>query len=271
MSQEFKDFIRDWQIDHRITSPTNAQSNGQVERFVQIVKNSLTKAMEGGEDLHLAILSYITMPLNHSLPSPAELLNSRKFRCLLPLQSQQPKHIQRHRRVMQEMKHQQARHYNKSLRDLPKLKTGDAVYVQLVPKARNWVIIINVISKRTYKVQTKAGGIYWRNRKFVELRCRDLRQSLKTVPGPVKDIQHSGPSLRLRISIRKPKRLIESMNQIQTQYRDYNHSPGHFQNFDRFQYRDSHNTRIHRPFNYSQVHFQNFDRFQYEDSYNTRV
>ena len=95
-SQEFKDFIRDWQIDHRITSPTNAQSNGQVERFVQTVKNSLMKAMEGAEDLHLAILSYITTPLNHSLPSPAELLNSRKFRCLLSLRLQQPKHIQRH-------------------------------------------------------------------------------------------------------------------------------------------------------------------------------
>ena len=101
-SQEFKDFIRDWQINHRITSPTNARSNGQAERFVQSVKNSLTKAMERGEDLHLAILSYITTPLNHSPLSLAELLNSRKFRCLLPLQLQQPKHMQRHRRVMQE-------------------------------------------------------------------------------------------------------------------------------------------------------------------------
>ena len=48
-SQEFKDFMKDWQIDHRITSPTNAQSNGQAERFIQTVKNSLTKAMEGGK------------------------------------------------------------------------------------------------------------------------------------------------------------------------------------------------------------------------------
>ena len=46
-----------------------------------------------GEDLHLTILSYITTPLNHSLPSPAELLNSRKFRCLLPLQLEQQNHI----------------------------------------------------------------------------------------------------------------------------------------------------------------------------------
>ena len=39
---------------------------------------------------------------------------------------------------MQEIKHQQAQHYNKSSRDLPRLKTGDAVYVQLVPRAKNW-------------------------------------------------------------------------------------------------------------------------------------
>ena len=52
--------------------------------FVQTVKNSLTKSMEGGENIHLAILSYITTPLKHSLPLPAELLNSMKFRCLLP-------------------------------------------------------------------------------------------------------------------------------------------------------------------------------------------
>ena len=153
-SQEFKNFIKDWQIDHRITSPTNAQSNGQAERFVQTVKNSLTKAMEGGEDLHLAILLYITTPLNHSLPSPAELLNSRKFRCLLPLRLQQPKYIQWHR-------NQQAKHY-KSSRDLPRLKTGDAVYIQLVPRAKNWAraTIVDVISNRTYKVQTIRGGIY---------------------------------------------------------------------------------------------------------------
>ena len=65
--------------------PTNAQSNGQAEHFVQTINNSLTKDMAGGEDLHLAILSYITTPLNHSLPSSVELLNSRKYKCLLPI------------------------------------------------------------------------------------------------------------------------------------------------------------------------------------------
>ena len=143
---------------------------------------------------------------------------------------------------MQEMKHQQAKHYNKSSRDLPRLKTGDAVYIQLVPKAKNWAraTIVNIISNRTYKVQTIRGGIYWRNRRFIKPRCSDLRQSLKTVPGPVKDVQHNGPNFRPRRSIRKPERLIESMNQIQAQFRDYNCSPGHFQNFNGFQHRDRH-------------------------------
>ena len=129
---------------------------------------------------------------------------------------QQPKHTQRHRKVMQDMKYQQAKHYNKSSKNLPKLKTADAVYIQLVPKARNWAraIVIDVISNRTYKVQIKAGGIYWRNREFIKPRCTDLRQSLKTVPGPIKDTQHSGPNLRPRRSIRKPQRLIESVNFI---------------------------------------------------------
>ena len=47
-SQESKDFMKVGGIQHRVTSPTNAQSNEQAERFVQTIKNSLTKAMEGG-------------------------------------------------------------------------------------------------------------------------------------------------------------------------------------------------------------------------------
>ena len=48
-SQEFQDFTRRWDIQHKITSPTNAQSNGQAERFVQTIKNSLTKAWKEGK------------------------------------------------------------------------------------------------------------------------------------------------------------------------------------------------------------------------------
>ena len=87
---------------------------------MQTIKNSLKKAMLGGEDPHLALLAYITTPLMYNLPSPAELLNSRKFRCLPPVQIKGHEQIRQHRQMMQRMKLQQARHYYKNVRDLPK-------------------------------------------------------------------------------------------------------------------------------------------------------
>ena len=63
-SQEFKGFTRTGGTQHTVTPPTNAQSNRQAEHFVQTIKNSLTIAIEGGEDPHLAILTYITTPLD---------------------------------------------------------------------------------------------------------------------------------------------------------------------------------------------------------------
>ena len=157
-------------IQHTVTSPTNAQSNGQAEHFVQTIKNSLTKAMEGGEDPHLPILTYLTTPLNHSLPSPAELLNSRKYRCILPVQVKQQNHTHQYRNIMQKQKHHQTKYYNRNTRDLPSLKTRRPVYVQLVPKTRNWTPghIIKRLSSRTYKVKTYNGGIYIRNRKLIK-------------------------------------------------------------------------------------------------------
>ena len=43
----------------------------------------LIKTIEEREDVDLALLTYKTTPLSHRLPSPAELLNSRKYKTLL--------------------------------------------------------------------------------------------------------------------------------------------------------------------------------------------
>ena len=83
-SAEFKDFTKNWQIEHRISSPRNPQSNGMAECCVQTMKASLIKTTEEGEDVDLVLLTYKTTPLNHRLPLPAELVNSRKNKTLLP-------------------------------------------------------------------------------------------------------------------------------------------------------------------------------------------
>ena len=83
-SIEFKDFMKQWQIEHSVSTLRNPQSNRMAERCVQTMKASLMKTLEEGEDVNLALLTYKTTPLSHRLPSPAELLNSRKYKTLLP-------------------------------------------------------------------------------------------------------------------------------------------------------------------------------------------
>ena len=54
--------------------------------------------------------------------------------------------------MMQHQKHEQAKCYNKSAKDLPSLKTGDVVYVQLVPNMRKWIpgIVIERVSAQDH-------------------------------------------------------------------------------------------------------------------------
>ena len=109
-------------------------------------------------------------------------------------------------------------HYNQNARDLPSLKTGRTVYMQPIPKTRNWTpgFIIGIISPRTYKVKTLNGGIYIRNRKFLKPRYTDSRQSLETTRRDIKPTEHTPHNHRLKQITRRPQRLIEIMNYIQT-------------------------------------------------------
>ena len=115
---------------------------------------------------------------------------------------------------MQKQKQQQTNYYNRNARDLPSLKTGKPVYVQLVPKTRNWIPghIIGRLSQRTYKVKAYNGGIYIRNRKFIKPRYVDSRQSLQTDSRVTGSREHQEPHQRLRRATKRPQRLIETMN-----------------------------------------------------------
>ena len=79
ISAEFKDFSSTYGFVHITTSPYYPQANGFMERTVQTVKNVFQKCKESGADPHLAMLSLRTAPVNHSIPSPADLLNSRVY------------------------------------------------------------------------------------------------------------------------------------------------------------------------------------------------
>ena len=81
---------------------------------------------------------------------------------------------------MQRMKLQQAKHYNKNAKDLPKLNIGNTVYIQLKPNVRKWtpgiIVHTGLENSRTYSVQITHGGQYVRNRKFFRVRHTNNQQ-----------------------------------------------------------------------------------------------
>ena len=92
------------------------------EKCVQTMKASLLKTLEEGEDMNLALLTYKITPLNHSLPSPAELLNSRKYKTLLPTWIVPIRLQESYTQIMDKGKERQAQLYNKNTRVVSRLE-----------------------------------------------------------------------------------------------------------------------------------------------------
>lgn len=80
----FETFSEQCGFQHVTTSSYYPQANRFIERNVQTVKNILQKCKKSGADPHLTMLCLRTTPVDHHLPSPAELLNSREYQSNLP-------------------------------------------------------------------------------------------------------------------------------------------------------------------------------------------
>ena len=208
-SIEFKDFMKQWQIEQRVSSPRNPQSNGMAERCVQTMKASLMKTLEEGEDVNLALLTYKTTPLSHRLPSPEteQLLNSRKYKTLLPTQIVPTRLQESLRQIMDQGKQIQAQLYNKNTRVLPRLTQSHKVVVQLDPSRNIWtpteIIQCPTQEGRSYSLKIVHGGVYTRNRRFIK---PDYTSPDAPQPKPGNESRAVRPTR----TIKKPDRLIES-------------------------------------------------------------
>ena len=129
--------------------------------------------MEEGEDIDLALLTYKATPLSHNLPSPAELLNSRKHRTLLPTHMVSTRLQIEYRQIMDCGKQMQAKLYNQHSRVLPRLQQYQKVMVQLDPDKNMWtpaeIVQCPTGEGRSYNLRTIHGGVYTRNRRFIKL------------------------------------------------------------------------------------------------------
>ena len=84
-SEVFTNLMSEYNINHITSSPHYPQSNGLVEKYVQIVKNLFYKAKEEGKDLYQSLMVYRNTPLSNNLQSPMQILASRSARSDLPM------------------------------------------------------------------------------------------------------------------------------------------------------------------------------------------
>ena len=84
-AEAFTNLMKEYNVNHITSSLHYPQSNGLVEKFVQIVKTLFHKAKEKGEDLFKILMIYCNTPLASNLQSPMQMLQSRTVRTQLPM------------------------------------------------------------------------------------------------------------------------------------------------------------------------------------------
>ena len=92
-------------------------------RQIQTIKRPLIKAKQARKDPNLTILCLRTTPINHNLPSPAELLNNRIFRSNLIAEVSIPR-FSNTDHIWEELKHRQDMqkiYHKRTVHDLPPL------------------------------------------------------------------------------------------------------------------------------------------------------
>lgn len=173
VNAKFQNFLREWEIPHKTSSPHFAQSNGFIERHIQTIKKLLKKALEEGKDMYLVLMEYRATPISGKLPSPAEILFNRKIKTQLPIQEKLlcQNNTQNYRSVLKQNQIRQKKYFNNRTKALPQLKEGDRVTIKT--EGNTWkpgrITGIDKHRPRAYKVtfDDNNENEYIRNRKFI--------------------------------------------------------------------------------------------------------
>lgn len=169
---KFKEFSSNWEFDHLVSSPRYPQSNGQVERFVQTIKNTLKKAMSEDKDPFLALLNLRNTPVDGK-HSPAIVLYNRELRDLLPSINKKFTHnnFDRHKynKFLDASQANQKHYFDRKAKPLSSLEKNCRVKVQL-KKGDTWTDarIVKCVGIRSYKIKLENGSVLIRNRKFIK-------------------------------------------------------------------------------------------------------
>ena len=192
-ADSFREFATKYGFVHTTSSPRYPQANGEVERAVRTAKSLLRK----NDDIHSALLTYRSTPLQNDL-SLSELLMGRRLRTQLPIHPNnlypnvQPKERQTVETKERSYRLNQQLSFNKRHRavELPTLHPGDHVWVR--DQDRHGLILGKTEQPRSYLVDTNKGTLR-RNRSALvvttkhpvtEHSTEDLPSETTTAPNP---------------------------------------------------------------------------------------
>ena len=170
-AHEYKQFSKQWKFELVTTSPRYPKSNGKVENAVGAAKRLMKKAKKNSSDAYLALLDYRNTPTQGLDTSPAQRLMSRRTKTLLPTTKNllvPEVTLGQHQKILAN-KQRQAKYYNQGARDLPALKSGDVVRVDLSPDSLKHedlrkAQVKATVGERSYEVVTEDGKRFRRNR-----------------------------------------------------------------------------------------------------------
>ena len=173
-ASDFKDFVSNWQLEHKMSSPHFHQSNGKVEAAVAIVKKIMMRSSAAGQDWRKGLLAYNDTPQRKlGGATPGQLFLSRRLRTGLPT----PKELLRpttswHFRALSARRtaiEQMKRNHDKGSRELRPIRAGAAVRIRPTKLGEHeWQRgkVVRKLGNRSYVIQTGHGEIT-RNRKHL--------------------------------------------------------------------------------------------------------
>lgn len=154
------------------SSPTYPQSNGKVEAAVNSAKTIMKKARKAKTDRYLALLEYRNTPSQRMDSSPVVRIMSRRTRTQVPTLPRLLRlvvDVNVHGKLLTN-KERQASNYNKGVKDLAELKSGDTVRLIPLRSLTNEAVKARVEKPegtRSYEVITEYGARYRQNRRHL--------------------------------------------------------------------------------------------------------
>lgn len=218
-SKEFKDFAQRLKIELITTSPYHHSSNGQVENTIKTVKHMYKKCEKDGKDIRLAMLMLRATPVTGCSQSPAEMLNRRKFKMLIP---QPPinligQDVEWHKKINMELRERQDRmkeghdrHFHCNAEG-KQFQIGMFVMVQAEDKGR-WKQGI-IVGKNSAHHQGRSYQVKLSNNRIITRNSKHIRHS-KIPTWTYQRTRNDTYTMPIvRVSPEKPARLIDAPQQ----------------------------------------------------------